>query len=123
MLNKEETLLFLQDHSNLFLNCNLDSQDSIIHDFNTLSLNDIRDSNPDCHGLVNSLHNLNLKETIPDSCTRQVPELVRAGVKRNCDFLFINYPKWKRIEYQSCKKYDIEEIEFNSYNHDDEEEL
>ena len=144
ILNKEETLLFLKDHSYLFLisdpvsisnsvrawnptpfgpgqaRIRQDQEDCVIYDFNTLSLNE----NPsgsftsNINELVESVHNLNLKETIPKPVLTK-----RQGVKRNCDFLFINYPKWKRIEYQSCKKYDIEEIEFNNFNHDEEEEL
>ena len=124
ILNKEETLLFLQDHSYLFSisdQASESEQDLVIYDFNTLSLNE----NPsesftsNINELVKSVHNLNLKETIHPK-----PVLSKKqGVKRNCDFLFINYPKWKRIEYQSCKKYDIEEIEFNNFNHDEEEEL
>jgi len=128
ILNKEEILLFLQNH----YSCTIECQDSIITHFSNLNLNEnqhnnIQDVN-DVNELVHSVHNLNLIES-QSVVTFKENEKSKKNIscnkkkKSNYDFLFINYPKWKRIEYQSCKKYDIEEIEFNKYNHHEEEDI
>lgn len=46
--------------------------------------------------------------------------LMNKKENKKSSILFINYPKKKRLEYITCKKYDIEEIKFyeelNKYN-------
>ena len=134
ILNKEETLLFLQNPEFLQVCKNKElekecdpvvyraelnrDQESFINNFNNLSLNNNEPVLPEqkhndhnVNDLVNSIQNLNLKEQESRSCHEKK--------KHNYDFLFINYPKWKRIEYQSCKRYDTEEIEFNKYNYEE----
>lgn len=106
ILNKEELLLFLKKNKHLFEK----ESDSITEHLNALTLNEkLNDDNSadrnSVKELIQSVDNLTLNEIIS-----------KKQQKRDCDFLFIRYPKSKRIEYQACKKYDIEEIEFYKNN-------
>jgi hypothetical protein len=74
-----------------------------VNDVNNTDINNTEVNNKDvynCSQLINTMNNLNLNDK------KSFPE-------NGLSHLFISYPKNRRLEFQSCKPYDPDEIYFN----------
>jgi hypothetical protein len=116
ILNKEQTLEFVTKYL-------VDVVSASKHYNNVVTHNVTKNTNIDTHEseLINVMNKLNVSDTSVQETFELINTMNKLNVSdynndtiNNTDtHLFITYPKNKRIEFQSCKPYDPEEIYFN----------
>jgi len=112
VFTRDQTLAFLKEYFadaiNYNPNCSLERQMNSLNLSGSSSQISVKTQEvPEVINLTNSINKMTLEQ-------QPQPQPVKKGKERDTSFLFITYPKYKKIEYQSCKKYDIEEIKFNN---------
>jgi hypothetical protein len=107
VFTRDQTLAFLKEYFADAIKYNPNY--SLEREMNSLNLSD-----PKSQTNVKTQEISNLTNSIDKMTIEQQQQHVKKEKERDTSFLFITYPKYRKIEYQSCKKYDLEEIKFNN---------
>ena len=133
IVNKENTIEFVEKYlTNVILQSQLYNQ---LHNLNLneSTMNDLNESvnNDSQSQLINTMNNLNLNESTMNDLNEStmnnlnesinnifITDNIHDNYVNDYSHLFIKFPKNKRIEFQSCKPYDPDEITFKQLNND-----